>query len=157
MASSGGLPGATAQPKSILKTRSTTVPLSQPTTIKTKKITIEDEPKWDKPTSWCWPFIIYVVLGLIAMIANLYLLFTSKKVTIGSGVVYVIFKLLFFLFFGWLIYYLCKKGHTGWAWVVLLLPLIISVIFTLFIFGILGAFGLGYKAGTGQNGQNSGQ
>lgn len=94
---------------------------------------------WDNPTSWCLPFIIYVILAIIGFIVLLTNLFSaSNTMSTGSKWVSLIIWLIILAFFGWLIYYLCKKGHHGWAWFVLFLPLILLFVFWLFIVGMLG-------------------
>ncbi len=51
--------------------------------------------------------------------------------TIGAIVVFLI------------LYLLCKSGHTGWAWIVVLLPIIFPIIFIiLFMFGFIVGEGL---------------
>ena len=141
-----------------IMTKSSTNNLNGNGSKKAYKITTETGTSITKPSTWCWPFIIYIVLSIIGFISNIYLVFSNsgstKKMSTGQGLAYLIFKLIFYIFFGWLIYYLCKKGHTGWAWVVLLLPMILSFIFIIFFFGLLGAFGIGAAVGGNMNPNN---
>jgi hypothetical protein len=100
---------------------------------------------WANPTSWCLPLIIYVIFAIIGFIWMLSGLFSSTNtMSTGNKWVSLIISLLWLIFFGWLIYYLCRKGHQGWAWFVLFLPLIVLAVFYLFIAGAIGAFWAGY-------------
>lgn len=99
------------------------------------------------PQTWCLPFIIYVILSVIGFILMLSNLFSStNKMTTGQKWMYLILSLVWLIFFGWLIWYLCRRGHNGWAWFVLFLPLILLALFYLFIAGAIGAFWAGADA-----------
>ena len=103
----------------------------------------------EKATS-CAPFVVFVVLAVISTIIYLIIAATSRKADVSQVIVYLLFHIIFYILFGWLIYYLCKKGHQGWAWFLVLLPLILSSIFVIAIFGLA----LGYAAGETIAGQN---
>ena len=75
---------------------------------------------------WCWPFIIYLILSLITII---FFLFSQQSV--GETVTYVLLQLIWIIIIGFIIYWLCKSGHTGWAWFVLFLPLIVQIVWVI--------------------------
>ena len=105
--------------------------------------------EWANASSWCLPFIIYVILAIIGFILLLSSLFSNtNRMSTGNKWVSLIVWLIVLIFFGWLIQYLCRRGHVGWAWFVLFLPLIILVIFWLIVAGLIGAFWAGAEAGS---------
>jgi hypothetical protein len=112
----------------------------------TKTIIVDDSTQWNKPSTWCLPFIIYIVLSVIGIIISLFYIFSKKNVSTSAALIHFLFNIVYTILFACLIYYLCKKGYTGWAWFVLFLPLIISFIFTIFIFGLFGV--IEYDTGT---------
>ena len=81
---------------------------------------------------WCFPTILYLILGLLMIIAHLF-----SKGTVGSKIAFAIFALLWVLGFTFLIWYFCRQGKVGWAWVILILALIIQAIFLSLTFVIV--------------------
>lgn len=89
----------------------------------------------------CTPAFLYFTLSVFSLmmmfIQNLY---HSKKFCLGTfecevpntSYVYIV-KILYTLFFTWLLDTLCDMGHTGISWFLLFLPLI-------FFFVVLGMF-----------------
>ena len=127
-----------------------TVPATQTVSVSAPQTTMNGStllPASWNTSNWCLPFIIYVILAIIGFILMLSNLFSaSNNMTTGQKWTYLILSLIWLIFFGWLIWYLCKKGQQGWAWFVLFLPLIILALFYLFIAGAIGAFWAGYEA-----------
>jgi hypothetical protein len=76
---------------------------------------------------WWWflPFYIYIVLAIIYVIMMLF-----AGVSAGPFLGWLIFAVLI----GLLIWWLCDIRQLGWAWFILLLPLIIAM-----LIGIVGA------------------
>lgn len=76
---------------------------------------------------WWWflPFYIYIVLAIIYVIMMLF-----AGVSAGPFLGWLIFAVLI----GLLIWWLCDIRQLGWAWFILLLPLIIAL-----LIGIVGA------------------
>lgn len=76
---------------------------------------------------WWWflPFYIYIVLAIIYVIMMLF-----AGVSAGPFLGWLIFAVLI----GLLIWWLCDIRQLGWAWFILLLPLIIAI-----LIGIVGA------------------
>lgn len=81
---------------------------------------------------WCFPTILYFILGLLMILAHLF-----SKGTVGSKIAFAIFALLWVLGFTFLIWYFCRQGKVGWAWVILVLALIIQAIFLSLTFVIV--------------------
>lgn len=95
---------------------------------------------WAHPSGWCLPFIIYFVLAIIGFILLLSNLFSASNTsTSGQKWLWLILSLIWLIFFGWLIYYLCSRGKNVLAWVVLFLPLILLALVYLFFIGALAA------------------
>lgn len=88
---------------------------------------------------WCIPLFIHIGLSIIQL---LFVLFkktyddNGKKVTYPLSIRMIIFGivLVWDILIGILLYYLCKHCHQGWAWVIILLPIILSFIMFVFIF-----------------------
>ena len=86
----------------------------------------------------CTPFIIFVVLsvlGLVSAIAAPEKEVDGKK---QSKLMTISLNIRSSLVLGALIYWLCYNCHTTIAWVVLLLPLIITVVFMGLFFSAAG-------------------
>lgn len=77
---------------------------------------------------WCLPVWIYLILSLIGLLG-----FIFSKHSIAATMVYVIVWLLVIALVVFLMYNLCKNGHTGWAWFLLLLPLIIEIVWIIIV------------------------
>lgn len=75
----------------------------------------------EEHSGWCLPLIVYIVLSVLSII---FMLLNNRNQTIVN----IIFSLIWIFAWGLLIWWLCKRGHTGWAWVVVFLPLIIFII-----------------------------
>jgi len=72
----------------------------------------------------CPPAMIYLVLGIIAILVMAY----QEHDIIG-----ILCKIVFVGLWTWLLNYLCSIGHSGVSWILLLLPF---VLFGLIIFFI---------------------
>ena len=75
-------------------------------------------------TSICAPAMIYLVLGIIAILAMIY----QKYDIIG-----ILGKIIFISLWTWLLNYLCSTGHSGISWILLLLPFILFGLIIYFI------------------------
>lgn len=73
---------------------------------------------------WCFPTILYLVLGILMIIGHLF-----SKGTVGNKVAFAIFTFLWVIGFTFLIWYFCRQGKIGWAWIILILALIIQAVF----------------------------
>ena len=71
------------------------------------------------PSGWCLPTIIFVAWSVISLI----------MVATGNRQANLLMLLLFILLGFWLLQSLCQAGNVTAAWVVLLIPLILSLLF----------------------------
>jgi|UniRef100_A0A6C0KQA7 hypothetical protein len=70
----------------------------------------------------CTPALVYFVLAIIGVIAAI----------MNKGIMSSIISLLFVLLWTWFLNYLCRKGHSGISWFLVLLPFILVILmFTL--------------------------
>jgi len=75
-------------------------------------------------TSICAPAMIYLVLGIISVLAMIY----QKYDIIG-----ILGKIIFIGLWTWLLNYLCSTGHSAISWILLLLPFILFGLIIYFI------------------------
>ena len=75
-------------------------------------------------TSICAPAMIYLILGIFAILAMIY----QKYDIIG-----ILGKIIFIGLWTWLLNYLCSVGHSGVSWVLLLLPFILFGLIIFFV------------------------
>lgn len=73
------------------------------------------------------PAIIYVMLCIISIVATLFGKNTTKQKAINAGITTA-----WSVFWGIIIFLLCYYCHSGWAWFILLFP-IIALIFIILI------------------------
>jgi len=81
----------------------------------------------------CLPVQIYAILILIGIVGTLVSNVPAHQKLTGIGA-----SLLWSALWGYLMIQLCKRGHEGWSWVILFLPVIIwTVVLMLMAFGLL--------------------
>lgn len=85
--------------------------------------------KKKKCKGFCLPLIFFIIIFILnLLIIPLYQ---------GDATLFMlIYTLLAHLIVGIIIYLLCKHCHTGWAWIVLFLPLIIFIIMSVVLFAL---------------------
>ena len=85
----------------------------------------------------CGPFIIYVILAVVSLIATVAkpMENTENKVQVKATTVGV--HLVSILIFGGLLYWLCYHCHLTVAWIILLLPVILFVFLLVLGLGLL--------------------
>lgn len=88
-------------------------------------------------SGWCWPLIIYILLVALSFLSML--MSGQNLVNVQSG---LLWNLLWSLLFGFILYWLCSNCYEGWAWILLLLPLLILGF-------IVGTYIFGYSLGAG--------
>jgi hypothetical protein len=110
-------------------------PTPTPTPIPGTPYNISNVPKYllppeKKPSGWCTPLIIYLVFVVIGIIMTL---FTKGNLTQKFS--NLIISVFWAGFWGIIMYELCRHGHEGWAWVILLLPILIwfAILFLILI------------------------
>jgi len=81
----------------------------------------------------CTPALIYFVISIIALVMVLFQNFgNSSSYNVGSfscrvpstSLVFII-KLIYILFWTWILNLICKDGHVGISWLLVLLPWIL--------------------------------
>jgi hypothetical protein len=102
-----------------------------------------------QPKTWCWPFIIFVILVILNIILMLFAMFMNRnpKITLIHKIGSFLFAIIYYFLWGWLIYYLCSRGSTGAAWAVLLIPIFIGFFVTLLLLALAGGFIAGTAVG----------
>ena len=85
-----------------------------------------------KCNPYCAPFVIYVILGVVSILANL-----IKENTLTVKATVVSANIISLLIFGTLFYWLCLNCHKTTAWVILLLPVIVFIILLMVSLGLL--------------------
>lgn len=85
-----------------------------------------------KCNPYCPPFVIYIILGVVSILANLIRpnTLTVKATVISANIVSL-------LIFGSLFYWLCLNCHKTTAWIILLLPVVIFIILLMVSLGLL--------------------
>jgi hypothetical protein len=90
----------------------------------------------------CGPSYVYLVISLIAMVVMMYQNFGSVdrycigsyNCAVSSTVIIFIIKLVYVLFWTWILNLICRAGATGIAWFLVLFPFIIMFIFISMMF-----------------------
>ena len=82
----------------------------------------------------CWPFYIYVALLVLSLASTAagpgYIDQDKDGVIVRTKInktQVILSTAVWGALWSWLLYYLCGKCHTGWAWTVLLLPFIVII------------------------------
>lgn len=82
--------------------------------------------KRKKRSKNCWPFIIYLIVSAVIIIG-----FVFSARSMNETITYVLLQIVWIIIVGFIIYWLCRSGHVGWAWIVLFLPLLIQLAWVL--------------------------
>jgi hypothetical protein len=84
----------------------------------------------------CTPAYVYLVVSIIAMIimlfqnignVNIYCL-GSYSCSVGNTTLIFIIKMIYVLFWTWILNLICRSGATGVAWFLVLLPFILMFV-----------------------------
>jgi len=90
--------------------------------------------KWsDEFKKLCTPAYVYLVLSIIGLIFSLIQNFGSKKTyklglfiaRVPSTLLVFVVKIIYILFWTWILNLICRDGHTGIAWFLVLIPFIL--------------------------------
>lgn len=73
------------------------------------------------PTGWCAPTVIYVVLSVLSVM----LLLSYYKTVLDTR---VLIPCALYVLMALVLYWLCANGYRSWAWFVLLLPMVVSLL-----------------------------
>ena len=88
----------------------------------------------------CNPLLFFIILVSVWLIV---ILFSNNVVNKGQMIIQT---LIWTVILGVFIYYFCSIGKYGWAWFVVFLPLLLSILLMLlFVFGF--SIGMGMEAG----------
>ena len=85
---------------------------------------------------WCTPLYIYLVLAVIFLVATVRTHLQNPKIV---SVESIIMSIIHMVFWTGVIYLLCSTCHENIAWIILLLPLIIMLLYIFLIFGVVVA------------------
>jgi len=72
----------------------------------------------------CSPALLYLIFGVLSIIG---MIFSNSKVSS------ILFQSIFVFFWTWILNYICRSGHTGISWFLVILP---------FVFLAIGVFAL---------------
>ena len=81
----------------------------------------------------CTPAMLYFVLSLIGLIGSIFQNFGNKKMykmgifstQVSSTILVFIVKIVYILFWTWILNLICKDGHSDIAWFLVLVPFIL--------------------------------
>jgi hypothetical protein len=81
----------------------------------------------------CTPAFVYFVLSMIGIIFSVIQNFGSKHTykmgmfvaNVPSTILVFVVKIIYILFWTWILNLICKDGHTGIAWFLVLIPFIL--------------------------------
>ncbi len=92
-----------------------------------------------KSSGWCTPVVIYIILAILSIVATIIAAFTKNgsKQTEDQKITNIVVSSVWMLFWTWIMYELCKRGHGGWAWFVLLFPILLWLFMFLIILGVV--------------------
>jgi len=86
--------------------------------------------------SVCWPLIVYIIITIIALI----IILSTSNLDGSSKATTLIISLVWSVFWGFILWWLCRYCHWGWAWAILFLPFIINILFFIIVLLAIGAF-----------------
>lgn len=75
-----------------------------------------------KCSGWCTPLIIYIVFSVVGAAMMLYNIVRMPR---NQPMCNVILSFAWTAFWGYVMYDVCMRCRTGWAWVILLLPFLL--------------------------------
>lgn len=84
----------------------------------------------------CTPALVYFIISIVAIVIMLFQnLGNKRKYSVGyfsfrvpSTILIFILKLIYILFWTWVLNLICKDGHTGISWFLVLFPYILFFI-----------------------------
>jgi hypothetical protein len=87
----------------------------------------------------CNPALFYFVISIVGLLMvafqnmgnNHELMIGSSMLNLENSPVIFIVKLLYILFWTWILNLICKDGHSGISWLIVLLPFILIVLLVL--------------------------
>ena len=87
----------------------------------------------------CNPALFYLVMSILGLLMvafqnmgnNRELMIGSTMLNVENSPVIFIVKLVYILFWTWILNLICKDGHSGISWLLVFLPLILIVLLAL--------------------------
>jgi hypothetical protein len=81
----------------------------------------------------CTPAYVYLVISIIGILFSIFQNFGSKHsyklgmfvARVPSTILVFVVKIIYILFWTWILNLICKDGHTGIAWFLVLIPFIL--------------------------------
>ena len=87
----------------------------------------------------CSPAAIYFIMAMLSYIIIVFQYMTSRRSSLllgsdkGETVIILLLKFIFILFWTWVLNLICKDGHKGIAWFLVLFPFIVIGIILLML------------------------
>tara|TARA_Y100000389_G_C17323972_1_gene444530 strand:- start:173 stop:484 length:312 start_codon:yes stop_codon:yes gene_type:complete len=82
-------------------------------------------------SGWCLPVIIYIFLSVLSILGTIIGMATNdtyKNKSVGLKILPVLTQVVWICLWTFVMFRLCCRDNTGWAWFVLLLPIIVGVV-----------------------------
>ena len=76
-----------------------------------------------KESGWCAPLIIYLIINVIGLVAM------ARQTSEKNRAKTIATSLLWTLFWSFVMYTLCSNCKQGWAWLLLILPILLWFVF----------------------------
>lgn len=88
----------------------------------------------------CTPAFIFLLFGVFAIIAAIVQLSGgSSNASTGTIIGFMALKIVYVIVWVWLLNLICKSGHTGISWFLLLFPIIFMIIFIIIIIALMSS------------------
>ncbi len=84
----------------------------------------------------CWPLVVYIAITVLALI----IILAVPNLDSSSKATTFVISLAWAVFWGFVLWWLCRFCHWAWAWFLLFLPFIINVFFIIIVLLAVGAF-----------------
>jgi Fe2+ transport system protein B len=82
------------------------------------------------PSGWCLPTIVYVVLFVFSLVVNIIQSpYNNAYKNLAFRINLVSHHMLYGLIFTIILYLLCREGYVNIAWIVLLFPILLFILF----------------------------
>lgn len=104
-----------------------------------KGIEETSEQKTKKCNQTCWPLIVYIIITVILLIA----LLATPQIDAMSKSIGTFITLAWSLFWGFILWVLCRNCQRNWAWIIMFIPFILNVLFFIVVLLAVGVFDTG--------------
>lgn len=84
----------------------------------------------------CWPLIVYMIITILALI----LIISVPGLDISTRSTAILISIVWTLFWGIILWWLCSRCQWTWAWILLFFPFMINVLFFIILLLAVGAF-----------------